>query len=229
MDRYALWSPHRESESVQAFRSLLRLRSENWRWVEEPAAASWLVIDAGHRFDARWTALLNEGGRQRQGIVLARSWAELPSPRWTYFKLPLAPKRLFSWIDQVIGADSASWLTSLGRGDEAAACEWDGSRLRLTRWPNLSAYGAQALQLLAVTQLMLSDTVDYEFLLTQIGDAALLNRFLDEMRAQRILIVDRQYSGPLPGMAPALNDDDGVVRGGATVTGLLQKFLRRFL
>lgn len=229
MDRYALWSPHRDSESVQAFRSLLSLRGENWRWVEEPSAASWLVIDAGHRFDARWTALLVEGGRQRHGIVLARSWAELPSPKWTYFKLPLAPKRLFSWIDQLLGADSSSWLASLNRGDDAVGGEWESSRLRLTRWPNLSAYGAQALQLLAVTQLMLSDSTDYELLLTQVGDAALLNRFLEEMRAQRILIVDRQYSGPLPSMSPARNDEDGVVRNGASVSGLLQKFLRRFL
>ena len=40
-----VWSPHRDSKSVLAFKSMLGMRAERWLWLNEPDQASWWVVD----------------------------------------------------------------------------------------------------------------------------------------------------------------------------------------
>jgi len=174
-EKYGVWSPTRDLNSVIAFKAALGLRPERWVWVDDPQVARWWVVDAKHSGIEDLSQGLrdaNEGGDVVHGALLAPNWSAIKDPIWTFLKTPLQINIVFKWID--------GCLLKHGRRND----RFQG-RMRLTRWPNMSKYsggnaGAGMQITLACATLLrgwanygqlLSLTTEHEMLDAMLGDA----------------------------------------------------------
>ncbi|WP_157725701.1 hypothetical protein [Vitreoscilla filiformis] len=220
----SIWSPHRDSGCVRVCKSLLGLRGEEWLWVNDPAQARWIVIDASRQVDEQCVGLVNDPHQHRYGIALAKSWLQVPGAHWAFFKLPLTPRGFFPWINQTLGLPANSHVDKELPSEEVASAPsvapWEGQMLRLKRWPNLTAYaGASSLQLVQICRRLLVEAVAFNELKNLPNDAGLLQRLLADAWAQDNLII----------AAPVVQQPE--VRTAAVPRrepSLFQRFLSRF-
>lgn len=227
----SIWSPHRDSGCIQVCKSLLGLRNEDWQWVTSAREARWIVVDVSRGVDAELSALLAQQRQgERYGIALAKSWSELPSNHWTFFKLPLTPRSFFPWVNQILGLPPQTHvdkeLTMLGAED--GAISWDGQLLQLRRWPNLSIYPDPQLRLVEACRRMLSGPVLFDDLRRAVADDATLLRLLFDAQRQDIL---RTKAAKVPETRPSSTAMPPPSMPSGTVRhapGLFQRFLNRF-
>lgn len=220
----SIWSPHRDSGCVQVCKSLLSLRGEEWQWVEQPQHASWIVIDASRPVSESLDPLLRDTRQRRYWIALAKSWSEVPSPHWAFFKLPLTPRSFFPWINQNLGLPATSHVDKELPGPAAepspASQPWEGQWLRFKHWPNLSAYPGLPLHLVKLCRQMLMEEVNHAQLRQELGDHPMLHRLLaDAWRHDNLRISSRT---PPAATAPTKPQDK------PREPGLFQRFLSRF-
>ena len=85
-----VWSPHRDSKSVLAFKSMLGMRAERWLWLNEPDQASWWVVDGTRDNLSELTVNLHREKAQGpvRGVLLAPDWSAVKDPVWVFFKVP---------------------------------------------------------------------------------------------------------------------------------------------
>ncbi|MBH2044807.1 MAG: hypothetical protein I8H87_15115 [Comamonadaceae bacterium] len=180
--RFGVWSPHRESTSVLAFKASLGLRPEQWVWCHDRQQASLWVVDADLGVSEDWTTdLRNEKeGFRTQGALLARDWAAIEDPVWTFLKLPLQVNIVYRWLDVcLLQYPEPRLLLS-------------GQRLKLKRWPNMSRYSsatslASGMNLTVACARLLKDWVTYE-------DAIAI---ADDKNALDVLLMDAKRDGIL--------------------------------
>jgi len=227
---------------VQVCKCLLGLRGEEWQWVAQPELARWIVIDASRPLGAGVDHLIQNPHEPRRYIALAKSWAEVPSPHWAFFKLPLTPRSFFPWINQNLGLPASSYVDKELPSASAALLHqhmpWEGQWLRLKRWPNLSAYPGLPLDVVRACRQMLITDVSHAQLCADLGEAPALARLLSDAWQQDNL---RISPAPPAGTASATNAStaDAPSASGATRSsaapptsqrepGLFQRFLNRF-
>lgn len=175
---FGVWSPHRESTSVLAFKSALGLRPERWVWCDDRQQASWWVVDAALGVSEDWTTDLRKEkeGFRTQGALLARDWAAVGDPVWAFLKLPLQVDIVYRWVDACLLQHPEPRLLL------------SGQRLKLKRWPNMSRYSsasnlAGGMNLTVACARLLKDWVTYEEAISIASDKAALDGLL--MDAQR--------------------------------------------
>ena len=219
-----IWSPHRDSPCVQACKALLRLRSESWIWVNTPEEARWIVVDASREVDEHIHRLTSDQPRQRYGIALANAWSELPHKHWVFFKVPLTPKSLFPWVDQILGLPIDRYRVKGDGRDQTSSHigKWNGRLLKLRHWPNLTAYPGMPPSLMIACRQMLTSGMLYEHLLQAVGNEMQLMRLLDDALKQGNLSAGD--AGALAGCPVA----DGGSNVEFKTPGLFRLFLDRF-
>ena len=185
-----MWSPHRDSNSVVAFKAVLGLRTERWVWYDEPQKATWWLVD-GLRdsnngltlalMDARSTALVH-------GALLAPDWSAMRDPVWAFVKVPLLAKGVYNWVDSCLLLHPASPT-------------WEGHQLKLRRWPNMSRYGAgadagTAVALTAACAQLLKEFISYEDLLRALPHKSKIDSLLVDALQDGILEMVKMPESP---------------------------------
>ena len=195
-DKFAVWSPHRDSNSVVAFKSTLGLRTERWVWHDEPQRATWWLIDGLRDPDSELTkSLINaRSAGLVHGALLAPDWSVMRDPAWAFFKVPLLSKGIYSWVDSCLLL-------------HPALPAWDGHQLKLRRWPNMSRYSVEndpgaAVLLTAACAQLLKDFTSYEDLLRTVPQRSTIDLLLTDALRDGILEMARRPA-PAPAPAPA--------------------------
>lgn len=157
---FGVWSPHRDSKSVLAFKSMLGMRPERWVWLTEPTQAAWWVVDGTRDNLAELTAALHQEKAQGpvRGVLLAPDWSSVKDPVWVFFKVPLQVNQVYRWIDACCPPSSVP---------VSAEALFAGQQLRLLRWPNMTRYNthatvAQGIELTVACARLLSGPMTYE-------------------------------------------------------------------
>ena len=221
---FTLWSPHREENSVRAFKALLGLRpDELWTWHDQAQSASLWVVDGSRSTLPELTAALHQ--QKAKGPVhaalLAPDWSAVKDPIWTFFKTPLQVSHIYRWVD--------SSLPLLPRAS-AGATSMLGQRLRLKRWPNMSRYASSAsvadsMELTVACAKMLKDWANYDEVLGMVRNATALELLLSDALQDGILELSPASVAPSPtrvGHAPLVSPDDPGTW--SLVKRLIQKF-----
>jgi hypothetical protein len=200
-DKFGIWSPHRESTSVLAFKAAIGLRPERWVWCSERHQASWWVVDAALGVSEDWTNDLRnkKDGFITHGALLARDWAAVVDPVWTFFRLPLQVNIVYRWLDACLLQHPEPQLLL------------SGQRLKLKRWPNMSRYSsasslAGGMNLTVACARLLKDWVTYEEAVSIANDKAALD----------VLLVDAQRDGILETAPPVPASSMGATAATAT-------------
>lgn len=183
--RFSIWSPHRDSTSVMAFKSLLSLHTSLWKWQTEAESARWWVVD-GTCDDLH----LHSQALQREkkmglvyGALLGKEWSAVENPMWTFFKVPLQANQILQWVD---GRASVGIPISTS---------FAGQRVRLKRWPNISNYGrsastAERIRIAETCGRLLMQWVSYEELMGNASDPATMELLLHDAMGHGILSVE---------------------------------------
>lgn len=165
-----------------AFKAALGLRPERWVWCNDRQQASWWVVDAAMGISEDWTTdLRNEKeGLRTQGALLARDWAAVGDPVWTFLKLPLQVNIVYRWLDACLLQHPEPRLLL------------SGQRLKLKRWPNMSRYSsasslAVGMNLTVACASLLKDWVTYENAVSIANDKAALDVLLMDAKRDGIL------------------------------------------
>lgn len=181
-ERFGVWSPHRESSSVLAFKAVLSLRSERWVWCNDRQQASWWIIDGALGASQDWTSDLREqkDGSKTHGALLARDWISVGDPVWTFLKLPLQVSIVYRWLDACLLQYPEPQLAL------------SGQRFKLKRWPNMSRYSsagnlAGGMNLTLACASLLKDWVTYEEAVAIANDKAALDMLLSDAQRDGIL------------------------------------------
>lgn len=187
--KFGVWSPHRESTSVLAFKAALGLRPERWVWCSERHQASWWVVDAALGVSEDWTTELRNAkeGLRTHGALLARDWAAVGDPVWTFLKAPLQVNIVYRWLDACLLQYPEPKLSL------------SGQRLKLRRWPNMSRYSsagnlAVGMNLTVACARLLKDWVTYEDAVSIANDKAALDVLLMDAKRDGIL----EMASPVP-------------------------------
>ena len=206
-EKLAVWSPHRDSHSVMAFKAMLSLRDERWVWHDEPQRAIWWILDGLRDSNPRLTAALVESKSTGllHGALLAPHWSAMRDPAWVFFKVPLQIKHIYSWVDSCLLLHPASPA-------------WEGHTLQLRRWPNMSRYGAgndagAAVLLTAACAQLLKNAMLYEDLLRAVPKKSTLDALLTDALRDGILEMSKSPSAaglPHAGSAPLVEKDHRV-------------------
>ncbi len=149
IDRFGVWSPHRDSNSVRSLKAALSFRPEPWQWYENKEQASWWVIDGTLTTLSSLTEALLQHKKLGpiEALVLAPTWNYIEDPVWTFFKAPLSVKLLYGWIDRCLQRD----FPAAAAAATAPKAILLGQQIRLKRWPNLPPYTAHGSQADAVS------------------------------------------------------------------------------
>lgn len=186
-DRFGVWSPHRDSNSIRAFKAALNMRSEPWHWYEDKQMASWWVIDGTQTSLGSLNSALAEHKKSGpiQALILAPSWNNIEDPVWSFFKTPLNTAVLFAWIDRCIQQHLPQAVLA-------------GQHLRLKRWPNLTRYNsaidnpADGVHLALACARMLESSTTYEEIAVIAQNRALLDKLLADARQAGILHISKE-------------------------------------
>jgi hypothetical protein len=207
--KFALWSPHRESREVIAFRALLDVRSEPWHWVEHADDAQWIVVEARRGVSRDWTRRVQSG--TQVGIALAPRWSDVPDPAWRYLPLPLHPSSAIRWIETQL-----SFPSDRASDSATAPARWEGQQLKLSSWPNLARYGEASMSLTIACGQMLRGPIRYENLRVPERDLPALQQLLHDAFAQGRLHTQMDTDGGSASIEPV-----------GAGWGLLQRIARR--
>ena len=221
-DNFAVWSPHRDSASVLAFKSLLGLRSERWVWHDQAQQASWWIVDGSRDVLSDLTQKLIEEKAlgPMHGALLAPSWSAVKNPIWTFFKVPLQVNQIYRWID---AASKLLPESTLGLS---------GQQIKLLRWPNMTRYSVglslpDSMQLTTACARLLKDWVSFEEITASVNASVALNILLKDALRDGFLTVAHAQPAALAlgnlnlGSNPVANDDRGAW---SLVKRLIQKF-----
>ncbi|MEY4754556.1 MAG: hypothetical protein RJA44_2231 [Pseudomonadota bacterium] len=249
---YAMWSPHRDSREVMLWKSMLAFRGEPWHWVDRLDAAHWYVVDVSRGVAPQWTEMLRSQEGRVRGIALARQWTDVPAPCWTFFKVPLRHDRVLHWLDQEmrrqerlqqIQADATPTVPRRPEPAPAVAAvasapapllpareraplhpRWEDSDLRLTRWPDVTRYGAGSIDLIVACGMMLRNWTPYTTVAATVQDARQLEAMLtDASRRGFLQIADRSATTSPGRLQPEVG---GAAEDGRW--GLLKRLWKRF-
>lgn len=211
--KFGLWSPHRDSNSVRAFKVTLGLRPEPWTWYQEASQASWWVTDGTRGVSAELSEALRQAQKKAltHGLVLAPDWSAVKDPVWAFFKVPVQASVIYRWIDTCLQKFPSS-------------SDLSGQQLRLRQWPNLSLYTtngnrAASVKLTLACSQLLKDWMRYEDFLAICPDAAATDALLAD--ALRDGILNLTAATPLSTASAVAAPD---VRGWALVKKLIGKF-----
>ena len=189
-DKFAVWSPHRDSNSVVSFKAILGLRTEQWVWHDEPQRATWWLVDGSRDPDDRLTRALLDARLTSpiHGALLAPDWSAVRDPAWAFFKVPLVAKGVYSWVDSCLLLHPASPA-------------WEGHEFKLKRWPNMSRYGAgsdtgTAVLLTAACAQLLKEFTSYENLLRAVPHKSKVNALLADALQDGILEITKTAKLP---------------------------------
>lgn len=204
MDRFGVWSPHRDSNSVRSLKAALSFRPEPWQWYDDRQQASWWVIDGTQ---TTLSSLTNDLLQQRkqgpvEAMLLAPTWSHIEDPVWSFFKSPLNIKLLYSWIDLRLQQDFPAAPSQPAAAAPVAVLT--GRQLKLKRWPNLPHYTAHgnpadAVSITLACAKLLEDWTSYEEAAAIAGNTALFSTILADAQIHGIL----QISEPEPVKAAA--------------------------
>ncbi|KAB2842406.1 MAG: hypothetical protein F9K47_09175 [Burkholderiales bacterium] len=215
--RFGVWSPHRDSPAVVAFKAILNLRGEPWRWCELADDASWWVVDGTRESPDVFSDILSAAQTDRRvyAALLARKWTPITDVRWTFLKIPLSNRIVETWID--------SGLRQL-----VPAAVYSGRELKLKQWPNLARYrksnnSADGIRLAMVCSQLLRGWLGYETAKAQAGSDEDFELMLHDAQVQGILELRRNSAAPKASEAPA-RDPQEKAGGWALVRRLLKKF-----
>lgn len=219
-ETFGLWSPHRNSKSVQAFRSLLNLRPERWIWLDQAQRASWWVVDGSCEIGPELTSALNHERTtsQTRGVILAPSWSAVLHPEWTFFKMPLRVSQVYSWIDATCKTHTKASLS------------FAGQHLRLLRWPNMTRYAqtssvSDGIQLTAACAKLVTNTTRYEDVLAMVPSGLVLDAILNDALHEGYLELNQMAT--LVNPSPVVKERNPASDTGGTwslVRRLIQKF-----
>lgn len=216
-EKFAVWSPHRDSNSVIAFKAILGMRAERWVWHDEPQRATWWLIDGLRDSNNGLTAALvkAKSAGPVYGALLAPNWSSMRDPAWVFFKVPLLAKSVYSWVDSSLLLHPASPV-------------WNGHELKLRRWPNMSRYATEndagaAVLLTAACAQLLKDFVLYEDLLHTVPQKSKIDSLLADALHDGILeMVKKQPAGMIRSKSLLLTTKDS--SAWALVKRLIFKF-----
>ena len=177
MDRFGVWSPHRDSNSVRALKAALSFRPEPWQWYDNKEQASWWVIDGTLTTLSSLTEALLQQKKHGpvEAMLLAPTWNNIEDPVWTFFKVPLNIKILYGWIDLRIAQDFPGAAARIPVAAPIAILT--GHQLKLRRWPNLPHYTAHgnpadAVAITLACAKLLENWTSYEEAVAIAGNAA---------------------------------------------------------
>ena len=219
-----VWSPHRDSHSVLAFKSLLSLRPERWIWQPGPAEASWWVVDGTRESIAEWTAALHQEKTHAtvRGALLAPEWSAVKDPVWSFFKVPLQVNQVYRWIE------------AHQQPPKRPELAFEGQRLQLRRWPNMSRYTASSpmshsLPLTVACARLLQEPVDYAQAQKLVQDVTLLDTLLSDALHDGILELTPTQAPPLATTTPDTPPAAATVRPDDRGTwSLVKRLIRKF-
>ena len=205
IDRFGVWSPHRDSNSVRSFKAALSFRPEPWQWYENKEQASWWVIDGTlTTLSSLSDALLQQKkSGPIEAMVLAPTWNYIEDPVWTFFKAPLNVKLLYGWIDRCLQRDFPV-APIAATASTAPTAILLGRQIRLKRWPNLPPYTAHGSQADAVSLTLacaklLEGWTRYENAAAIASNTTLFNTILADAQLHGIL----EISAPEPALPSA--------------------------
>lgn len=223
-DRFGVWSPHRDSNSVRSFKAALSLRPEPWQWHEDKERASWWVVDGTLiTLSGLGDALSQQRKRGPvETLVLAPTWNYIEDPVWTFFKTPLSIKLLYAWIDHCLQRDFPALNTVASKPSTILR----GRKIKLRRWPNLPHYTAHSNQADAVSMTLacaklLENWVSYEEISAFSGNTALFEQILADAEHHGILEISAPEAPPPPPPSPP---PPAKTDAWSLVKRLLQKF-----
>jgi hypothetical protein len=202
MDRFGVWSPHRDSNSVRSLKAALSFRPEPWQWYDDRQQASWWVIDGTlTTLSSLSDALLQQKKNGPvEAMLLAPSWSHIEDPVWTFFKIPLNIKLVYGWIDLRLQQDfPAAAERAPPAGERAPVAILAGRQLKLKRWPNLPHYTAHgnpadAVSITLACAKLLEDWTSYEEAAGIASNTALFSVILADAQIHGIL----EISAPEP-------------------------------
>lgn len=223
---FAIWSPHRDSNCVNAFKAMLGLRAEQWVWSDNAAQAHWWIIDGTRSDCGEHTAALRHQRNQANlhGAILAPDWSAVKDPIWTFFKVPLQVSLVYRWIDASQPKRARMPVSLAGR------------QLKLQRWPNMARYTRQVgisegMQLTVACSRLLQGWVRYEEVLSLVTMPSALDTLLRDAYETGILeltpieTLNSTPSGFGLSLPPELPPQGSPERGAwSLVKRLLQKF-----
>ena len=137
-------------------------------------------------------------------------------PAWTFFKVPLLAKGVYSWVDSCLLLHPASPA-------------WEGRELKLRRWPNMSRYGADtdtgtAVLMTAACAQLLKEFTSYENLLRTVPHKSKVDLLLADALHDGILDMAKREepSGAINfnPQLPTVND--------SRVWGLVKRLITKF-
>lgn len=208
MDRFGVWSPHRDSNSVRALKAALSFRPEPWQWHDDRERASWWVIDGTLTSLSSLTDALVQQKKNGpvEAMMLSPSWSNIEDPVWTYFKIPLNIKVLYAWIDLRIQQDFPAAASRINAAAPVAILT--GHQLRLRRWPNLPHYTAHgnpadAVSIALACAKLLEDWNSYEEASAIAGNVALFNTILADAKIHGILEISEPEHDKTPAQITA--------------------------
>lgn len=195
MDRFGVWSPHRDSNSVRSLKAALSFRPEPWQWHDDRERASWWVIDGTLTTLSSLTDALLQQRKNGpvEALLLAPTWSHIEDPVWSFFKAPLNIKLLYAWIDLRIEQNFPAAADRPPAASPVAVLT--GHQLRLKRWPNLPQYTAHgnpadAVSLTLACAKLLEDWTSYEEAAAIAGNTALFSTILADAQIHGILQIN---------------------------------------
>ena len=230
IDRFGVWSPHRDSNSVRSFKAALSFRPEPWQWYENKEQASWWVIDGTlTTLSSLSDALLQQKkSGPVEAMILAPTWNLIEDPVWTFFKVPLNIKLLYGWIDRCLQRDFPATAASASTAPTASLL---GRQLRLKRWPNLPHYTAHgnpadAVSLTLACAKLLEDWTRYEEAAAITSNTVLFNTILADAQLHGILEISAPE--PVQTSAPAPSNPITASPEKTNAWSLVKRLLKKF-
>lgn len=192
-----------DDKDLMLLRSALKLRKENWIWVEVPLQADIWIVDA-----ERAAALPSPAeAASCRLIVLAGDPHAVQLPQAEVMAKPLKAMQLMRVIDRLLaspaeaprGAPPAATPPSAPPAAPPAAHPWLGRRIRLLRAPSLSKYPV-TVEMLGWIQSISQAPVSYDALIEALPlDRELLQAILNDAAHDGHLVDENGTS--LPAMA----------------------------
>lgn len=206
-----------------AFKAALGLRPERWVWCSERHQASWWVVDAALGVSEDWTTELRNAkeGLRTHGALLARDWAAVGDPVWTFLKAPLQVNIVYRWLDACLLQYPEPKLSL------------SGQRLKLRRWPNMSRYSsagnlAGGMNLTMACASLLKDWVPYEEAVSTANDKGALDALLVDAQRDGILEVAPSVPATVLAAATATTGENPSKAEDPKTWSLVRRLINKF-
>ena len=236
---HKVWSPHRHTNTVLAFMSVMRMSNHQWQWEDSHENADCWILNGAYflqEADSMQVQQLYESSLHKPYVAyIAKEFSGLKCRDWSLFKLPVAWNLVLRWANSITSSKDIGekLISELKSNSPVTSSTWRGHYVGLRGWPNMARYTGEMQLTIACSRLLITPASFEEIVTWGVKPEVLENFLNDAEKNGQLIVKNSAQSGAMQATSTTtsskISNPSSPAGNNGSSAGLLKRLMGRFM